>query len=524
VDVDKMRLQLLAALLTVASLVDPGLCTGLKGVQCTYNVAQIEEMTEELSWPILSELGSIGTYRSALKYFYGDHVDWDGLLAYKISDARWKKSLVKEADEAHQKFLEFIEEHSKPPVEEYQHFQLFRPPNNVNDLWTTEVSIASDMILHYFDKINMIINGGIISKEMNTHFLYKSKKDQLKLLKYLSSIVNYVLDLDIDGYVELLRNKETQEMVFGYLDQNLEHHVACLYDVLASRNLTFYNTFTESITQDRLIKFVNKFTVEAVDLVNADATRVNVETIYSALKKAFKKTDFDTLTAKLLLTFLKSRSLVLGVDISKIFYDLDKVHQAIGEGWYAVREGQWPEMVEFISTFLKNTLKSQKFWLRIDDVYHEQVEAARQQYLDRENSLNNWINNKLTIFLSSILDYLALFRTIDSTLIGDIMQQIKATDLRGFLEPRLDKLTSILTKHYLSCYTALYGKPDFNQVQDMVKKNSWVSFITDIVLVDWPEKKEVPAKFPEFVEKLQAGVLLIFTSSWGSCSDPILTK
>merc|ERR1712080_469628 len=89
------------------------------------------------------------------------------------------------------------------------------------------------------------------------------------------------------------------------------------------------------------------------------------------------------------------------------------------------------------------------------------------------------------------------------------------------LERVMERGTGTLSHHFLSCYTELYGKPDFSQMGRMVHANPIVRFLKPIVVADWPEEQKVPEGWPQFVVELQEMVLILVSSFLGSCSRPM---
>ena len=99
------------------------------------------------------------------------------------------QGLVSEAGDLHSGLLELVEEESRTPIENFTHYPVFRAPDNVHDLWLTEVSLASDVVLHFFDKINMVLNGGIFSEGIHRFWSYnRMETSQLELLRQLSDM------------------------------------------------------------------------------------------------------------------------------------------------------------------------------------------------------------------------------------------------------------------------------------------------------------------------------------------------
>ena len=97
---------------------------------------------------------------------------------------------MSEAGDLYSGLLELVEEESRPPLQNFSHYPVFRAPDNVHDLWLTEVSLASDVSLHFLDKINMVLNGGIFSAGSHMFTPYsRMEKNQLELLRQLSDMV-----------------------------------------------------------------------------------------------------------------------------------------------------------------------------------------------------------------------------------------------------------------------------------------------------------------------------------------------
>ena len=99
------------------------------------------------------------------------------------------QGLVGEAGDLYEGLLELVEEESRPPIENFTHYPVFRAPDNVQDLWLTEISLASDVLLHFLDKINLVLNGGIFSGGSHRFESYsRMETSQLELLRQLSDL------------------------------------------------------------------------------------------------------------------------------------------------------------------------------------------------------------------------------------------------------------------------------------------------------------------------------------------------
>ena len=473
----------------------------------------------------VSSLVPRDVYRLVIQRSMGDHIDWSTLEAYRISDAAWKRELVEEAEDIFSNIVAAVEERSTPPVEPYDHRQLFRAPDNVNDLWLSEVSLASDLLVHSLDKANMVLNRGVFSPRSHRFFQYSStsERHQLELLRQLSEVVNELLSFEpeIGKYLEVMRNKGFQQAFMEELEGSLETNVACYYTMLATKNLTFYNTVMQNVPEAELVKLGQDFVAESLRVINSLDAEFNLKKVISKLKEAFKTLDFDLTTSKVFRSLLRVRTLVIGVDIHEVFENLDQVHQQIGEGIWRLTTGKWPQLLQFIHNFVDKTIKSERFWQKVDEVFQEIVADAKIKYIERGKVLEDAITHKLKPFLRGVLDTMKKMQVKDGPLVTQLVDNINFIDIMMTVDRALDTATSYLSKTALSCYTHYYGKPDFDQLSSMVASNPVVRWLRPVLEADWPETQEVPAGLPAFLEQLQDLVLLLVTSVLGECSRPV---
>jgi len=464
-------------------------------------------------------------YRYGVQHLFGDHVDWTSLESFRISDTKLKTELVETTNEEFDHFLEWVEEKSQPPVEPYHHIQFFRPPDNVNDLWTSEVSLASDQIVHGIDKLNMILNGGVFSTESHRFWQYSStmEKRQLGLLRQLSEMVNKAsgLELIIPEFLTMARNEGFQKSFLDELDTNLHHQVACLYPTLAAKNLTFFNTIMAVVPEDELVKFGKDFAAETFKAINSLEAEFNLKSVIDAVKKAFNQIDFDQTTGKVFLSYLKARSLVLGINVHDIFTRMDRLTFQLGQGWWRLSHGKWPEMIQFITNLVTKTIKSERFWQRLDEVYLEVVASFKLKYQERERMLEDVARNQLKPFMRELLSKMQRVQVKDEPMVKQLVSWIEQRGKREFsiyVDIYLTKVVTTLSKSYLACFTEFYGKPDFNELSAITSHNSVARWVHSVVVTDWPEAQPVPEGFPQFVEQLQETVLLLYSSVLGECA------
>jgi len=500
------RIQLLLLFLSSLVLTYPATANPILG--------DCDDMLE-----MIDDIGDVGS--SMAEYGFGDHIDWRELESYSIARSEWRTELVENSNEALEEFKHYIDMNTLQSADEpYHHEQFFRPPDNVNDLWVTEVSLASDNIIHWLDKINMALHGGYFTGDRHTFRQYREHEDRLTALSMISEVMNYIdIRNDLGGYLMMLRDDGFQRSVTEYMTTSLKHDVDCYYSILARKNLTFYNTVTETIPKESLVSYIQEFVAKFFEVINSSEIESNFETVRASLRNIIRNTDFDRVFSKTFLIFLRSRSLVLDVDIMDVFQNLDSLHRTIGEGWWSLTTGRWPEMVQFIETFLTKTINSEKFWQRLDELYHELVANYRTQYEERQQWLETSIKTELIPFFKRVLE---LASTKDKSQLTGLMTRLQSVDGVSYIEPALDNAVTTLSRHYLSCYTEFYGKPDFTQLSNMMASNPVVSFIKSVVITDWPERQKVPENWPSFVMKFQDGVMIILSSVLGPCSRPVL--
>ena len=464
-------------------------------------------------------------YSYGLQQFFGDHVDWTSLESFRISDTKLKTELVETTNEEFDHFLEWVEEKSQPPVEPYNHVQFFRAPDNVKDLWTSEVSLASDQIVHGIDKLNMILNGGVFSTESHRFWQYSStmEKRQLGMLRQLSEMVNKAsgLEMIIPEFLSMARNEGFQKSFLDELDTNLHNQVACLYPTLAAKDLTFFNTIMAVVPEDELVKFGKDFATETFKAINSLEAEFNLNSVIDAVKKAFNKIDFDQTTSKVFLSFLKARSLVLGINVHDVFTRLDRLTFQLGQGWWKLSTGQWPEMIELITKLVTKTIKSEPFWQRLDEVYLEVVASFKLKYEERERMLEDVAKTQLKPFMLEMLSKMQRVQVKDEPMVKQLISWIeqRATgEFSLYVNMYLRKVVTTLSKGYLACFTEFYGKPDFNELSAITSQNSVARWVHSVIVTDWPEAQPVPEGFPQFVEQLQETVLLLYSSVLGECA------
>jgi len=391
------------------------------------------------------------------EFGFGDHIDWEYLESYSIAGAEWKNKLVENLNGLLEELKNYIEMNTLLCQDElYEHDQLFRLPANGNNWWVAEVSLASDNIIHWLDKLNIALNGGYFSGDRNT-FKKRQLEDRMTALKIISKVINFIdigIGKELPEYLIEFRDDDLQRSLTEYMnnDLNFKNDVDCLYSWLDTNNLTFYNTFTETIPKERLVSFCREFVSKLFEVINSEEIESNIQTIREGLQTIIRHTNFNPLFSKMSLIFFQSRSLLLDVDIVEMFNNLDSLHRTLGEGLWNITTGKWSEMVQFIDTFQTNTINSEIFWHNVDNLYLLTLPYFKTQ----QHWLETNIKTKMIPFFMKVLEFA---QTKDKSQITSLIARLHSMDMISYLEPMLDenglKVLSSDSRNYLSCYTAI---------------------------------------------------------------------
>ena len=74
-------------------------------------------------------------------------------------------------------------------------------------------------------------------------------------------------------------------------------------------------------------------------------------------------------------------------------------------------------------------------------------------------------------------------------------------------------------RNLISCWTRLHGKPDYEQMKNVVTENPNVEYLNTLMMADWPADQIFPPSFEEFAQKLHRTFWLIMSSLFGFCED-----
>ena len=98
-----------------------------------------------------------------LKMYFGDHIDWEELHQFNMPELYDTKNIAQESIKIANDIKEDIEFHSRPPIEEFSFYRIFRASIDAQNLWNSEIALASPYFLVPLDQLNMFMNGGNLS-------------------------------------------------------------------------------------------------------------------------------------------------------------------------------------------------------------------------------------------------------------------------------------------------------------------------------------------------------------------------
>jgi hypothetical protein len=440
---------------------------------------------------------------------YGDYISWDKLREVNLT------SIAKDARRAstrfHDGFLEDVKRRSTPPIEKFCFTPIFRSPDDVNDLWVPEIAIASSHIVRGLDQVNFFLNGGVLSEKI-INDRYRNR-EAIMVLEMLSRVYHEL--------VKVARTFDKQPLI-DFL-QN-EFPADCVYDLLAekSKDISIFNMFLNHVSKEQFKDYTSRFSDAAVVLLKSAHTEADVKQLVSIVIAQLNKVDTDSLTLDIYRALLNARSLVLKVDVKKVFSNLNELMQTMQYGLWKMYTGQWPEMVEFVSNFYLHTFGSDRFWWKLDRVYHDILDWIEAYYQKRQQRMEDALKEGLLPFLGEVLNIMEHISRGESEVVKMIMDYVKDLGLDALIQKYMPKLAELVSREFLSCYTELWGKPDFEMMKKIIAgwDNPVVRMIKDVVAGDWPTFT-LPAGLGGFAEKVQDAILLIFTSCLGTCRDPM---
>ena len=155
-----------------------------------------------------------------------------------------------------------------------------------------------------------------------------------------------------------------RQTIFFYL-ATISSQASCFYDILDARNSSMSRAFIKNVEKEKFVLFVNELVETLQKLVMSEKTVGMVQMLYKTLKSKIKSCDYDSLSTEMYSTFIKTRNILLKVDIEALFEHLNEVHFTIAESIWKLKTGQWPELAKFVDNFFRKTYGSREFWVRL---------------------------------------------------------------------------------------------------------------------------------------------------------------
>ena len=120
-----------------------------------------------------------------------------------------------------------------------------------------------------------------------------------------------------------------------------------------------------------------------------------------------------------------------------VFRGLDSLEETIINGVASLLQSQWPDMLQLLDTFIMKTFKSETFWQRLDELYHQLIASSRTVYMERDQWLEENIRTRLFPLMLALLERLEMFKTRDQSLVNSLVTRIESVDIVPHLEQSL---------------------------------------------------------------------------------------
>jgi len=450
--------------------------------------------------------------------YFGDHFDWAKLHEFNMPELYDSKNIKEESNMIADDLKRDIEQHSVPPIEEFEFNRIFQAPLEVQNIWIQNVAMMSSAALVPLDQINIFFNGGNLTimeerKMMkgNRHYENHPQYDALGVLMFLSQMEN---DLDNVFYKQLTMIDQKYHLKMGamtYLSL-AKSQAPCLYDALQSRNSSLSRMFIENVEKEKFVLFVTEITETLEKLVRSEKTIPMVQMFYKSLKSKIKSYDYNSLFSKLYLTFLQTRQLLLKIDIVAELENLNDIHFLLAQTVWKLKTGQSPEIAEFLDNFFRNTYGSREFWVRLDVIYHETIETLRGMYAERQAEFEILLESQMIPFIMKMKSSLEQLAEGDQDLLYNIFEHFDCN-----LPELIDQLNDRISRQFLSCWAVLHGKPDYAKIKQEMAECPNVKFFKTLIFADWPQEEIFPATFENLAYKLHRTFWLIVSGLFGSC-------
>ena len=155
---------------------------------------------------------------------------------------------------------------------------------HVNNLWVSEVALASIEFMLRADLFNIVVNGGILFTEEGEHIYYK----EIRLLRDISSLYETTY-----GYINdtLKKKDEIKAMALMTLELDIHPALACFYDQLAEEKTTAYQTLAHNIPREKFLKYADRFLDELKKVLKSEKAEQQVTQWLNGINNKIKTID-----------------------------------------------------------------------------------------------------------------------------------------------------------------------------------------------------------------------------------------
>merc|ERR1712200_81268 len=154
-------------------------------------------------------------------------------------------------------------------------------------------------------------------------------------------------------------------------------------------------------------------------------------------------------------------------------------------------------MLQFLTNLFNKTIKSERFWQRLDEVYLEMVASYKVKYQERAEMLEEVVGGRLRPYMLELLSKMQRVQVKDEPMVKQLISWIEQNQFSSYFDHILTRVVETLSRSYLACFTEFYGKPDFNELSAITSRRPVARWVHSVVVADWPEAQPVPAGFPE---------------------------
>ena len=164
-----------------------------------------------------------------------------------------------------------------------------------------------------------------------------------------------------------------------------------------------------------------------------------------------------------------------------------------------------------------DTLQSDEFWEGLDEIYVDTISQVHEFYGRRHAGLETFLEGRVVPAVELMITSVEVFANDVAGVFDSVAAEIRKLEIGPIAEAYiLEPLIEIFGKHYMACYTRMYGKPDFQMLESMNPK-MLTNGLYRLIFSNWPQDELVPEGTDTFVTRFVDGFWLIVTSWIGAC-------